>query len=146
MDGGSGGNFWGLDRPALIYFAKLARTPYMTGEGPVTDTLTITRSIGSRFGTYALRAQITDAASQETGDNIMAAEAYIDLPPWRAGAVAIPLTAEDGNFNSPTEFAVGNIHVPAGRHIIFVRGRDAAGNWGPVKAVFQGIDAGQGDG
>ena len=74
----------------------------MTGEGPVTDSLTITRQPEARFGIYSLRAQITDAASGEAGQNIAAAEAYVDVPPWRAGAVAVPLTAEDGNFNTPT--------------------------------------------
>jgi len=141
MDG-----FWNLNRPVLLYFAKICRTPYMTGEGPVTDSLTITRQQGARFGVYSLRAQITDAASGEAGQNIAAAEAYVNLPPWRAGAVAVPLTAEDGNFNTPTEFAIGDVRVPAGKHIIFVRGRDAAGNWGPVKAVFKNDGSAQGDG
>ena len=118
----------------------------MTGEGPVTDSLTITRQQGARFGVYSLRAQITDAASGEPGQNITAAEAYVDLPPWRVGAVAVPLTAEDGNFNTPTEYAVGDVHVGVGKHIIFVRGRDAAGNWGPVKAVFKNDGSAQGDG
>ena len=139
-------NFWNLNRPVLIYFAKICRTPYMTGEGPVTDTLTIQRPIGGRFGIYSLRAQITDSASLESGQNIDAAEAYVDLPPWRIGAVAIPMTPEDGSFNSPTEYAVGNIHVGPGKHIIFVRGRDLSGNWGPVKAVFKNDGAVQGDG
>jgi hypothetical protein len=111
----------------------------------VTDTLTISRTPGARLGSYRLRAQITDAASLESGQNITAAEAYVDLPPWRPGAIAVPLTAEDGNFNTPTEYAVGNVRVGAGKHIIFVRGRDAAGNWGPVKAVFKIDSAGQGD-
>ena len=146
MDGGTGGNFWNLNRPVLLYFAKICRTPYMTGEGPVTDSLTINRSPGTRVGTYSLRAQITDAASGETGQNITAAEAYVDLPPWRIGARAVPLSAEDGSFNTPTEYAVGSVHVSGGKHIIFVRGRDAAGNWGPVKAVFKNDGGGQGDG
>jgi len=68
------------------------------------------------------------------------------VPPWRVGSVAVPLTAEDGNFNTPTEYAIGTVHVGPGKHIIFVRGRDAAGNWGPVKAVFKNDGAGQGDG
>ena len=118
----------------------------MTGEGPVTDSLTISRPPAARVGIYSLRAQVTDAASQETGQNIAAVEAYVDVPPWRVGSVAVPLTAEDGNFNTPTEYAIGTVHVGPGKHIIFVRGRDAAGNWGPVKAVFKNDGAGQGDG
>jgi hypothetical protein len=145
MDGGTNGNFWNLNRPTLIYFAKLARTPYMTGEGPTTDSLTITQT-PARLSTYSLRAQITDLDQASGGQLINAAEAYVDLPPWRPGAVAIPLTAEDGSFNSISEYAIGNVRVGAGKHIIFVRGRDSAGNWGPVKAVFKTDSSAQGDG
>jgi hypothetical protein len=134
MDGGSGGNFWGINRAALLYFAKIARTPYMTGEGPVTETLTIAKT---RFSTFNFRAQITDSNAHNAGQTINAAELYVDVPPWRGGT-PVPMTAEDGNFNSTTEYAICiGIHLSTGRHIIFVRGRDAAGNWGAVKAVFK---------
>ena len=145
MDGGTNGNFWNLNRPVLLHFAKLARTPYMTGEGPTAETLTATHT-SSRFGPYALRAQFTDLDQTGGGQPISEAEAYIDLPPWRTGATPIPLTAEDGTFNSTTEYAIGSVIVGAGRHMIYVRGRDSAGNWGTVKAVFVGLNSTIGDG
>jgi hypothetical protein len=131
LDGGNGGNFWNLNRPVLLYLAKIARTPYMTGEGPNTETLTISPGVPTSWN---LRAQITDA--NNGNQNIAAAEVYIDTPPWRGGTPT-PMIPEDGSFNSPTEFATAQITVPPGRHIMYVRGRDTASNWGAVKAVFK---------
>lgn len=130
LDGGTNGGFWNKNRPVLLYMAKLARTPYMTSEGPTTETLTIARTV---LSTYSLRAQISDAGN---GNQIVsAAEIYVDTPPWRGGT-PIAMTPEDGAFNSPVEFAVGSVNIRPGHHTVFVRGRDSAGNWGVVKAVF----------
>lgn len=139
LDGGTNGNFWNLNRPVLLYLSKLARTPFMTGEGPVTETLTSTRT---RFNRYSLRAQITDQFNG--GQNIAGAEVYIDVPPWRNGT-PIAMTPEDGSFNSPTEYAVANVSCGVGRHTLFVRGRDAAGNWGTFTAVFNAVSSFGGD-
>ena len=136
MDGGTGGNFWNLNRPVLLYFAKLARTPYMEGEGPVADNATSVLPPYARYGVCNVRAQINDNDRSATGQVITAAEVYVDVPPWRPGAVAIPLAAEDGSFNSSVEYVTGNIRSGVGRHILYIRGRDALGNWGPVSAVF----------
>jgi carboxypeptidase T len=136
LDGGTGGNFWNLNRPVLLYLAKICRTPYMTGEGPVTENATATQPPYSRYGMSLIRAQINDADRITTGQVITAAEAYVDLPPWHPSAVAIPLAAEDGSFNSTSEFVIGNIRTGPGRHMVFIRGRDDAGNWGPVTAVW----------
>jgi carboxypeptidase T len=140
LDGGTDGNFWNLNRPVLLYLAKIARTPYMTAEGPTTETLT---SLRLRFNRYFLRAQITDA--DNGNQNVAAAELYIDVPPWRGG-IPIPMTAEDGSFNSTVEFAEANISISSVRHIIYVRGRDANGNWGAVKAVFTAANMASTDG
>lgn len=130
LDGGTGGNFWNLNRPGLLYLAKIARTPYMTTEGPTTESLTISRTAASAF---ALHAQVSDL---NNGDqNVAAAEAYIDIPPWRGGT-PIAMTPEDGTFNSPVEFAGANVNVTPGRHMIYVRGRDTASNFGAITAAF----------
>ena len=140
LDGGTGGNFWNLNRPVLLYLAKLVRTPFMTGEGPTTETLTATRI---SFNHFSVRAQITD---EFNGDqNVAGAEVYIDRPPWRSGT-PIAMTAEDGSFNSHIEYAVANIACPIGRHILYVRGRDSAGNWGTITAAFTMANSGGGDG
>lgn len=139
LDGGTNGNFWNLNRPALLYLAKIVRTPFITSEGPTTETLTSNRT---RLNRYSLRAQITDAFSGN--QNIAGAEVYIDVPPWRGGT-PIAMTPEDGIFNSSTEFVTANVTCPPGRHILYVRGRDASGNWGAVTAVFTMANPGGSD-
>jgi len=139
LDGGTNGNFWNLNRPALLYLAKIVRTPYITSEGPTTETLTNKRT---RLNRYSLRAQITDEFSG--GQNIAGAEVYIDVPPWRGGT-PIAMTPEDGIFNSSTEFVAANVTCPPGRHMLYVRGRDSAGNWGAMTAVFTMANPSGGD-
>ena len=138
MDGGTNGNFWNLNRPVLLYLAKLARTPFMTGEGPTTETLTAART--ATANTYSFRAQVNDVSN---GNNtVTGAELYVDTPPWRGGT-PIAMTAEDGNFNSPNEFAIATVTTSPGRHLVYVRGSDA-GNFGVIKAVFtpsKGVNA-----
>lgn len=138
LDGGTNGNFWNLNRPVLLYLAKLPRTPYMTAEGPTPETLTSTRT---RFNRYVFRAQISD--QDNGGQNVTEAEFYVDTPPWRGG-VPIPMIPEDGSFNSPVENAIGSV-VVAGSHLIYVRGRDSAGNWGVMKGVLTVPRASGGD-
>jgi uncharacterized repeat protein (TIGR01451 family) len=79
----------------------------------------------------------------EPSQNIAAAEYYIDVPPWVAGAVAGPMAAADGSFDEKVEAVeatVSTAGLEPGRHILFVRGRDLLGNWGPVSAVFVETD------
>ena len=70
---------------------------------------------------------------------IAAAEAYLDLAPWQAGAAAVALSADDGNFDNSVEAASATLDttdLPVGRHFVYVRGQDAGGDWGPVSALF----------
>jgi hypothetical protein len=69
---------------------------------------------------------------------ITAVEAYAGLPEW-AGGTAIPMSAQDGAFDSPAEaarIALDTSGLSMGRHLIFVRGRNAAGHWGPPTAQW----------
>lgn len=64
---------------------------------------------------------------------IAAAEAWIDTPPWDAGT-PLALSAVDGSFNSVAENVTGTVDttgLSVGRHTLWVRGQDSAGNWGP---------------
>jgi hypothetical protein len=117
---------------ALLYAAKVARMPYLTPFGPdatgVTLSLTTTGSI----------ALVTVQATLSGGQIISAAEAYVDTPPWAGGAPHI-LTATDAAFDANVEPVSGTfptVGLAPGRHIIFVRGQDAAGSWGPISAAF----------
>jgi hypothetical protein len=138
--------------PVLLYAAKVARTPYITPSGP--DTLNITVNLGSvPPGTMVtLSGTVDDTRFQnnngtEATQNITAAEYYVDVAGWVTTTlpVAHPMFPADGSFNSKTEGVTAQVDTTgwaAGQHLIFVRGQDASGTWGPYSAVFLTITGG----
>ncbi len=138
--------------PAFIYAAKVARTPYLTPAGPETVNVMVGGSPVTAGTFVTLTATINDSRfnnqnGTEPVQNVAAAEYYIDAPPWVTATVPIslPMTAEDGAFDSPVEVAGATIDTTGwalGQHIIFVRGQDVNGNWGPFSAVFLAIEVG----
>jgi hypothetical protein len=132
--------------PALVYAAKVVRTPYITPAGP--DVLNVALPASVTAGTAAtLTAQVTDTRfNQSNGiegvQAIASASAYIGVPPWAPGAVAIPLTATDGSFNSSTEnvtAALPTAGLANGKYLVYVVGSDASGATGPVTAGFLNV-------
>ncbi len=107
-----------------------------TGTAPAADTAgPATRSVALAG---SLTATVADTA---TGGGVVAgAEYYVDA----IGGTATAMTAGDGAFDSPSETvtAGGLPGVSSGQHIVYVRGKDAAGNWGPFSSVLvTGSDA-----
>jgi len=137
--------------PALVYAAKVVRTPYITPGGPEVTALALEGNAsgsGVAAGTaVALSASATDARFNQTNGTeatqaVSAAEYTIDTPPWDAAAVPRALQAADGSFNSATEALAGSLSTAGlapGRHTVYVRARDASGTWGPVSAVFLNV-------
>lgn len=133
---------------ALMYAAKVVRTPYLTPAGPDALTLTLGKNAATTGVTAGTRVKLTATADDarfstkggaEPTQTIAAAEAYIDTPPWAPGALALPMKASDGAFDSASEKVVTTLRtngLAAGQHLVYVRARDAAGNWGPVSASF----------
>jgi uncharacterized membrane protein len=131
---------------ALIYAAKAARTPYLTPAGP--DALDVAFSTtGVAPGeVVSLTAVLNDTRyNNENGteptQDIDAAEYYIDVPPWitTTTSISYPMTAADGAFDQTSEAVEANVDtssLPPGRHIVFVRGQDADGNWGVFSSAF----------
>lgn len=134
--------FWSLNRDALLYAAKAARQPYSSALGPtVTATSsTLQAPVGAPV---VITATINDdlygtnGVSRPSAQAIAAAEVYIDMPPW-AGGAPLAMGPQDGAFDSFTENATLQLdtQLSVGRHTLFVRGRDAEGNWGPVTAQW----------
>ncbi|MEN9706034.1 MAG: hypothetical protein RLZZ393_1913, partial [Pseudomonadota bacterium] len=66
---------------------------------------------------------------------VVGAEGFIDQQP-AAGTRGLPLVPADGQWNQATEAAYLDIPLPTvtglsnGSHTVYVRGRDALGNWG----------------
>ncbi|MEE4270488.1 MAG: M14 family zinc carboxypeptidase [Thermoanaerobaculales bacterium] len=130
---------------ALLYAARAARAPYTQSSGPeiVTpsalptapapgETVTVTAvADDTRFGP----GEDTPAVSIET---IAAAEIYLDVPPWQAGAASVAMSASDGAFDSSVEAVTASFPsagLADGRHTVFLRAQDAAGYWGTVRAI-----------
>ncbi len=125
--------------PALLYAAKVARAPYMTSFGP--DALEITVTPDSALAGEPLQVQAILNDEENGAQTIAAAEAYVGTPPWDGG-IAHPLTAVDGAFNETVESVRGLVDttgLPEGRYLVYVRGQDSGGNWGPVSAFFVDI-------
>ena len=134
--------------PALIYAAKVVRAPYITPAGPDVTTLTLgggASTTGVAAGTpVSLTGSVTDTRFNNSngteGTQAVAAAQYtINVPPWDASAAPIALAAADGSFNATTEGVSGTIATTGlapGKHIVYVRGRDASNSWGPVTAAF----------
>ena len=137
--------------PALIYAAKVARTPYMTPAGPDALDLTLSEPLVERGEPVTLTAVLNDtrfnnSQGSEPTQNIAAGEVYINIPPWLEDQNPQPIQMDpaDGQFNSPIETATITLDtsdLEAGQHILFVRGQDAAGNWGAFSAVFLDVFA-----
>ncbi len=137
--------------PALLYAAKVVRTPYMTPSGPDTLDLAVLPTEVAAGETVELTASINDTRYEnsngsEPTQDIVAAEYYIDVPPWVTTTVPVSYTmmAADGAFDDTLEGVTATVDTgdqSPGRHTIFVRGQDADGNWGPFTAVFLNVTA-----
>lgn len=123
--------------PALIYAAKVARAPYKIPAGP--DIITLALGANGTLTATAVDTRYSNANGTESSQAIAAAEYTVDTPPWAPGAVTHALNAADGSFNATSEGITGTVNtsgLPPGEHMVFVRAKDAANNWGAVSALF----------
>jgi hypothetical protein len=138
--------FWPANRPALLYAAKASRNPYSVVFGPTTSNVAVSAATVNPGTPVTLNAAANDNAygnaagsvGRPTTQNIAAAEYYLDTPPW-AGGTPITMSASDGAFNATSENVTASVNTTGladGRHTLYVRGRDAGNNWGPVSAIF----------
>ncbi len=119
---------------AFKYAFRVCRAPFKLSLGP--DALDV--SIKDKV----ITATIDDTKGSSSTQNISAAEYYIGIPPWEDGAKPIPMTPLDGNFDSKNEKVTANISahdIKSGNTPVFVRGKDASNNWGPVYAVYSDL-------
>ncbi|RPI76606.1 MAG: hypothetical protein EHM45_12405 [Desulfobacteraceae bacterium] len=123
---------------ALVYAAKACFQPYKYPKGP--DALNVALS-GTNLTATINDTRYNNSNGSEPTQNITAAEYYIDQFPDPEWPLAKPyaMSATDGSFNSKTENVRATINTSGlakGKHMIYVRGKDAGNNWGPVSAVF----------
>jgi carboxypeptidase T len=138
---------------ALIYAAKVVRTPYLTPGGPDVTNVALSSGTVPAGTAVTLTASATDTRfnnsnGTEATQNIGAAEYYIDTPPWDGGT-ARTMGAADGAFNAKTEGVTAQVDttgLATGKHIVFVRAQDAGGAWGAISATYLTIGTGGGGG
>ena len=128
--------------PAVASFfmaARVARAPYRLPAGP--DVLNLAAVSG--VGGVTLTASANDArylpATEPT--QAIASVALYNSVPWAVGAVPIAsFAATDGSFNSNIEAITLNLAQaqlpPVANTLYYAQATDAAGNRGPVSAVF----------
>jgi hypothetical protein len=133
--------------PALIYAAKAARTPYMTPAGPDSINLALSQNTVIPGAIVTLTGQINDtrykSGSGEAAQPIAQAQYSVDVPYWDPAYAPVELLPADGVFNAVSEDVTVTIDTTGwlpGRHILFVRGKDNANNWGAVSAVFLTVE------
>ena len=127
----------------LRYAAKIARTPYLTPNGPEVVAPALTPAPVASGTPVALAATADDTRFNNTNgveptQAIAAAEVYVDLPPW-SGGTPVALAAADGAFDETVEGLAGNLAtgvLAPGRHDLFLRAQDAGGDWGAVTGAF----------
>ena len=134
---------------ALLYAAKVPRTPYLTPTGPDALGLSVLPSAVTAGTPVQLTATIDDTRYDhsmgfEPVQTIAAAAFYVDTPPWITATVPVThsLAATDGRFDEAVEEVRASLDTTGlseGRHIIFVRGQDADAAWGAFSAVFVDI-------
>ncbi len=140
------------NRRSVLYGFKVARAPCVLPKGR--DAIDVSLSgtpstTGVSAGTeVTLSATLDDTRygnrnGSEATQNIAAGEYYADTPPWATGATAVAMSASDGTFDAKSEAVTGRVDTTgwsAARHTLFVRGKEADDNWGPVSAVFLFVD------
>lgn len=129
---------------SLLFAAKAARTPYLSVAGPEALDALAQPAVVTPGDFVLLSATLDDTRfnnsnGSEPTQAIASAEAFVGLPPWVPGATPITMTASDGTFDEgveDVEVMIATAGLAPGRHSLFVRGTDTAGNTGIVSAAF----------
>jgi alkaline phosphatase D len=114
---------------------KKSLTISLSGDsaGPLASAVEVLPATATT-GPLAIGASLSDTTTG--GSNLVAAEYFVDVV--GAPGTGTALVATDGAFDEPAEAVAGTLSaasfsaLAAGNHTVFVRGRDTAGNWGPV--------------
>ncbi|MCW2955721.1 MAG: hypothetical protein JWO69_590 [Thermoleophilia bacterium] len=115
-----------LNLPVLTYAVKIADAPFARVFGP--DAMDVVVDPATR----QLQARLTDANNGKQA--IAGAELVFSADAEPGSGVA--LQAADGAFDSVDELVTGTATDAAAGSLVYVRGHDAAGNWGPLAAQW----------
>lgn len=127
---------------SLLFAARVARAPYRLPAGPELHGLT-TEAAADRatIRLVADDARYGPSTGSEPAQTIQGVSLFL-VPPWQPGAIAVgTFSATDGVLNAAQEamhLVLEYSVLAAPRQIAYLQATDAAGNQGPVYAVYVG--------
>lgn len=129
---------------ALRYAARNLQAPYLYPSGPETTSLRLEQGRIASGSTLTVTATLDSSRfSQVSGtqavSGVASARAYVDRRPWDGITPSFVMRPSDGAFDSPREtvqLTISTGALPAGRHVVFVRGTDASGRVGTPQAAY----------
>jgi FtsP/CotA-like multicopper oxidase with cupredoxin domain len=139
-----------VDTDLTVYDASLGLHNSNTGGvGGLLTTIQVAgvSSPGDTTGPVTHGASLTDDVLTATADDgnghggssVQFVEYYLD----DTQGSAVAMDAADGTFDQTSEDVTASVTVGGGDHVLYVRARDAAGNWGPFTSVLvSGADQG----
>ncbi len=140
LDGSNGASraFWQEVLPSFLYAHAIAPAPYLLAYGPDAFDAAADPGTIEAGDPVSLGATVADRRlAPEPLVPIAAAEAFFDEP-IELGT-GTPLAAADGAFDETAEEVAGEIDTTGlgtGPHLLFTRGRNVDGQWGPPTAVW----------
>lgn len=131
---------------ALIYAAKVPRTPYLTPSGPEVLDLNLQGGVFVAPGdpievaATADDTRFNNTSGTEPTGVVAAARCSLDTPPWADPTPDFyALAASDGTFDAGVEAVeqpIATTGLADGRHTLFCQAQDDDDQWGPVSALF----------
>ena len=135
---------WGPCATITLNVDKTAPNASGVASLPNPTNGTIGLLIGQNVLQHKLAANASDPVGGGINSNIKAVEAFVDTVGANGtGTVLIPT---DGAYSSPSEAAFAALPLWAiqalsqGRHTVWIRAQDAAGNWGPLASGTMDVD------
>ena len=128
---------WPDNGPALQYAAKLARNPYQLIQGP--EVVEVNTATSTMLSAGISTSHITVTAVFSHNNPIATATYALNTPFWATDTITHAITPIDGSFDTGLETGTAVFDLstlPAGRHLLYLRGQDDKGNWGVVTAVY----------
>ena len=129
---------------ALRYAARNLWAPYRLPSGPKTVAIGVSPAAVAAGTPVTVTATLDDGQfnqgnGAEPVQRIASAQAFLGRPPWAADAASLPMRARDGSFDASREAVAAAIPTDGlapGRHVVFVRGKDASGATGTPQAMY----------
>jgi len=133
-----------LNLAAMKYAARNLQQPYTSPGGPDATAMGVSARVVAPGQAFAVAAWVDDtrfnqANGTEPVQAIASATATLDAAPWSSSAIPLTMRPRDGAFDSSREQVVVNIDTRGlayGRHVLYVRGIDAANQTGTPNAIY----------